>query len=181
MNRYENLAYDYSNHEEYSPEHINNKEKEEKRKQNGMKGKAKNDDNRAEKTVRRKKKKINTGILVSILSLSLSAGFMISEFVTVNEKRDEAAQLEEKLETTEAATSQKKHELDESVDRNVIMKEATTRLGMQTPEKYQIIYINVPREDVTNTTANSVEGMNNSVKNFFSKMFSDIVEFFSIK
>lgn len=180
VNYYGNLAYDNRNYEDYSPEHIKNKDKE-KRNQNVMKGKAKRADKKNGARVTVKKKRINVGIIASILALSVSAGYMISKFVTVNEKRDEAAQLEEKLEHAEASTSQKAFELEQSVDLAEIEKEATTRLGMQRPEKYQIIYINVPTDDVTHTTADSVEGMDNSVKNFFSKMFSDIIEFFSIK
>ena len=179
MNYYGNLAYDYRNYEDYSPEREKNKENKEKRNQNRMKGKVKKADKRIGETV--KKKRINAGIIASILALAVSAGYMISKFVTVNEKRDEAARLEEKLANAEASTSQKAFELEQSVDLAEIEKEATTRLGMQRPEKYQIIYINVPTDDVTHTTAEAVEGMDNSVKNIFGKMFSDIIEFFSIK
>ncbi|MDO5397644.1 MAG: hypothetical protein Q4G33_06920 [bacterium] len=185
MNYYGNLAYDDRDYEDYSPEYRKNKQVKSsdiKRNKSTMKGKAKNKTGKtARKTARAKNKKINAGVIASILALSVSAAFMISEFVTVNERRDEIAGLEEKLANAEAATSQKSFELEQSVDLTEIEKEATTRLGMQRPEKYQTIYINVPTDDVTHTTAGAVEGVDNSLKNFFNKIFSDIIEFFSIK
>lgn len=181
VNYYGNLAYDDRDYEDHSPEYKKNKQAENndiKRNKSTMKGKAKST---AGRTAKAKYKRINAGIIVSILALAVSAAFMISKFVTVNERRDEIAQLEETLANAEAETSQKSFELEQSVDLTEIEKEATTRLGMQRPEKYQTIYINVPTDDVTHTTAGSVEGVNNSLKNFFNKIFSDIIEFFSIK
>ena len=181
MNRYGNLAYDDRDYEDYSPRYRNN---------NGNSGtKRDNSTMRAKDTTvktgkrpaNHRKKKINVGVLTSILTLSLSAAFMICAFVTVNEKRNEISKLEDKLENAESATSQKMFELERSVDLSEIEKEATTRLDMQRPEKYQTIYINVPMDDVTHTTADSVEGMDNSLKIFFNKIISDIIEFFSIK
>ena len=127
------------------------------------------------------KRSRNALILAEIIALALAAGFMISEFVAVHESRSEVSALETKLANAEAATSQKAFELEQSVDLTEIEKEATTRLGMQRPEKYQTIYINVPMEDVTDTTAGAVEGVGNSIKNFFGEFVSNIVEFFSIK
>ena len=178
MNHYGNLAYDDRDYEEYSPrykEQVGNNRI--KRNKSTMDTAAKTE----RKPAKAKKKKINVGIMASILTLSVSAAFMISEFVTVNEKRNEIAGLEEKLANAESATSQKMFELERSVDLSEIEQEATTRLGMQRPEKYQTIYINVPTDDVTHTTADSVEGMNNSLRIFFNKIISDIIEFFSIE
>jgi len=117
----------------------------------------------------------------AIVVLALAAGFMISQYVAVHESRSVIEGLEEKLRAEEAATSQKTFELERSVDLSEIEEEATTRLGMQRPEKYQTIYINVPREDVTNATSGEVEGIINTIKTFLKEAGSNIVEFFSIK
>ena len=181
MNHYGNLAYDDKDYEDHSPRYRKQVENDRiKRNKSTMRA---NDTTvkTGKKPAKHKKKKINVGVLVSILTLSLSAAFMISEFVTVNEKRNVIAKLEDKLENAESATSQKMFELERSVDLSEIEQEATTRLDMQRPEKYQIIYISVPTDDVTHTTADSVESVDNSLKNFFSKITSDIIEFFSIK
>lgn len=181
MNNYGNLAYKDRDYEEYSPRYREQVENN-RVKRNNSAMKAKDTADKTEKRpARAKKRKINAGIMASIITLSVSAAFMISEFVTVNEKRSEIAGLEEKLANAESATSQKMFELERSVDLSEIEREATTHLGMQRPEKYQTIYINVPTDDVTHTTADSVEGVNNSLKIFFNKIISDIIDFFSIE
>ena len=119
--------------------------------------------------------------IISILFLALAAGFMISQYVAVHESRTVIEKLEETLRAEEAATSQKSFELERSVNLSEIEEEATTRLGMQRPEKYQTIYINVPQDDVTDATSGEVEGVLNTVKTFLKEAGSNIVEFFSIK
>ncbi len=119
--------------------------------------------------------------IIAILVLALAAGFMISQYVAVHESRSVIEELEEKLRAEEAATSQKTFELERSVNLSEIEEEATTRLGMQRPEKHQIIYINVPQNDVTSTTSGEVEGFTNTLKSFLSEAGRNIVEFFSIK
>lgn len=105
------------------------------------------------------KRTIFRGICVTVL-LAVSAGFMISKFVAVNEMNPaRIASLKSQLTTLESATSQMVFDLEQSVDLTKIEKEATTRLGMQRPEKYQTIYVNVKQEDMTEKTAGEVEGL----------------------
>ena len=62
-----------------------------------------------------------------------------------------------------------------------IEKEATTRLGMQRPEKYQTIYVNVKQDDMTEKTAGEVEGFGHGIVSVLKKIGGNIVQFFSIK
>ena len=156
---YGNLAY-----KEYQPYPVKKKPQQNKKKQNQMLSRNRN--------VRR---------ICAILVISLSAGFMISEFVTVNETKQQVAELEKKLEAAESMTSQKMFELERSVDLSKIEDEATNRLGMQRPEKYQIIYVNVKQDSVTEKTAGDVEGVKNRFVQALRKIGSNIVSFFSIK
>lgn len=117
----------------------------------------------------------------SIVTISLAAGFMVSRFVAVNETRAEVAQLEKQLAEEEAITSQKAFDLDHKIDLATIEEEATTRLGMKRPEKYQTVYVNVSRDDVTEKTADEVENAGSAVGDWFRKIAGNIVEFFSIK
>jgi hypothetical protein len=71
--------------------------------------------------------------------------------------------------------------LEQSVDLTEIEKEATNRLGMQRPEKYQTIYVNVKQDDVTEMTAGEVEGFRNRVTLMLKSLGSYIVELFSIE
>ncbi len=119
--------------------------------------------------------------ICAIIVMALSAGFMISTFVTVHETRDSVAALEEELAEMEAITSQKAFDLDHSVDLATIEEEATSRLGMQRPEKYQTIYVNVNMDDMTEKTANEVENAGGKIIGAFKSVIGNIVEFFSIK
>ena len=119
--------------------------------------------------------------ICAIVVVALSAGFMISQFVTVNETGQEIASLRKELTALESATSQMIFDMEQSVDLAQIEKEATTRLGMQRPEKYQTIYVNVKQDDMTEKTAGEVEGLGHSIMSTFKKIGGNIVQFFSIK
>lgn len=119
--------------------------------------------------------------ICAIIVMAMSAGYMISTFVTVNETKAVVAELESQLADMEAITSQKAFDLDHSIDLATIEEEATTRLGMQRPEKYQMIYVNVPREDVTEKTAAEVENAGDRISGWLKNIFGNIVDFFSIK
>ena len=106
---------------------------------------------------------------------------MISTFVTVNETRAEVKSLETYLLEMEAITSQKAFDLDHSIDLATIEEEATTRLGMKRPEKYQTVYVNVSREDVTEKTVGEVENAKGRISDTLKAIIGNIVEFFSIK
>lgn len=116
-----------------------------------------------------------------IITIALAAGFMISTFVTVNETRAEVKSLETYLLEMEAITSQKAFDLDHSIDLATIEEEATTRLGMKRPEKYQTVYVNVSREDVTEKTVGEVENAKGRISDTLKAIIGNIVEFFSIK
>ncbi len=116
-----------------------------------------------------------------IIAISLAAGFMISKFVAVNETAQQITSLNKELATLEAATSQMIFDMEQSVDLAEIEKEATTRLGMQRPEKYQTVYVNVRQDDMTEKTAGEVEGFSNDVVTTLKKFGGNIVQFFSIK
>ena len=145
---YSNLAYKYDNYARIKEE--DDKIREEKKKQ-------------ARKTKLKEQKKLNIFITAGIILLSLSPYFMISKNVQVHETADEIKKLQSELAMLESNTSQKMFELEQSVDLNTVEEIASTKLDMQRPEKYQIVYINVPSEDVAKVTADKVEGVGNQV------------------
>ena len=124
--------------------------------------------------------KIIRGMGIVVL-IALSAGFMISQFVEVNETEQKIASLEKQLAAAESVTSQMIFDMEQSVDLAEVEKQATTRLGMQRPEKYQTIYVNVKQDDMTEKTAEDVEGVGNRFMSALKKTGSHIVNFFSIK
>lgn len=91
--------------------------------------------------------------------LSLCAGFMITRNVKVYETENEVEALQDDLNELKEYSSQKAFELDQSLDLDGIEKTAKTKLNMVRPEKYQTVYVNIKQDDVTEVTADSVEGI----------------------
>lgn len=116
-----------------------------------------------------------------VVVIAMSAGFMISEFVTVNETQQQVASLRKELDEIESVTSQMVFDMEQSVDLAEVEKQATARLGMQRPEKYQTVYVNVRQDDYTESTAGEVEGIGNGIVSLFKNISGNIVQFFSIK
>ena len=136
-------------------------------------------DKRKQEQMRYKVKNIRR--IAVIVTMALSAGFMISEFVAVNETSQEITSLKKELNTIESATSQMIFDMEQSVDLAELERQATTRLGMQRPEKYQTIYVNVKQDDYIESTADEVEGLGNGMMSMLKKLGGHIVQFFSIK
>lgn len=113
--------------------------------------------------------------------IAFSAAFMISKFVAVNETAGEIKRLNNELDSMRAYTSQRIFEMEQSIDLSEVEEIATTRLGMQRPESYQIIYVNVDKNDISEVTAGDVEGARNDVKSFAGKIKENIMELFGIK
>lgn len=107
--------------------------------------------------------KIHRAVVCCISIFALCAGFMISRNVTAYESKRNVAKLQKELNGLKEYSSQKAFELDKSIDREEIEREARTRLNMVRPEKYQTVYVNIKQDDVTEVTVNEAEG----IKSFF--------------
>ena len=118
--------------------------------------------------------------IACVIVVSASAVFMVSQFIKVNESQTALATAQEKYLFEESVTAQKAFELEQSIDLSKIEKEATTRLGMQRPEKHQIVYVDVKRDDTTDMTADKIEGFGNRLASGIKAFFGNIVDFFSI-
>ena len=163
---YGNLAYKY----DYIDEESVRVKPKTKAKQNNVKHK------KAHKT----KELSYFGKIASVMVVSAAAVFMIIQFIEVNETQSELRAAQDKYRFEESVTAQKSFELEQSIDLSKIEQEATTRLGMRRPEKYQTIYLDVKRDDTTEKTADEVEGVSNRFYAAFKTFVSNIVEFFSI-
>ena len=97
-------------------------------------------------------------ISICAIMLSLCAGFMISRNVAVYESRNEVITLQKELNELKEYSSQKAFELEQSIDLEEIEKWARTERNMTKPEKYQIVYVNIKQDDITEVKANDVEG-----------------------
>ena len=138
------------------------------------------EEHKAKKRVLVTKEKRNFKPIIYALVLCMSACYMISKNVAVYETEQEIKSLRNEIAELESYTSQRAFELEQSLDLTTIEKVATTRLNMQRPEQYQIEYVNVVRDDVTEVTAGEVEGVQNKVKKATESLKRNMAGIFSI-
>ena len=167
----------------YKNDYMDEKIVREKRKNTSVKHAPvkKNNRKKSKRVKRHRRQEISyLGKVACVIVLAVSAIFMIIQFVEANETQSALAKAKNQYNFELSVTSQKSFELEQSIDLSKIEKEATTRLGMRRPEKYQTIYLDVKRDDTTERTANEVEGFGNRIVKLFNSAISNIVDFFSI-
>lgn len=124
-------------------------------------------------------RRLNFQVICVIIALFCAAYFMISQNVQVNDTARQINNLKKELAVLESNTSQKTFELEQSVDLNKVEEIASTRLNMQRPEKYQVVYINIKTDDVTEVTADNVEGVKNQLGNTADKLKKNVFGIFN--
>ena len=133
----------------------------------------------AKKIKLKEQRRLNFFLICGVVALFMSAYFMISKNVQMHETADKVKQMQGELAMLESNTSQKIFELEQSVDLNAVEQIATSRLNMQRPEKYQMVYLNVNTDDVTEITADHVEGVKNQIGNAAEKMKKNFIGIFN--
>jgi len=113
--------------------------------------------------------KFHRTIICCMSIFALCAGFMISRNVAAYESKQNVEKLQKELNQLKEYSSQKAFELDKSIDLDTVEEVAITRLGMIRPEKYQTVYVNIKQDDVTEVTADDVEGIKGIFGIFASK------------
>lgn len=108
-------------------------------------------------------------IAVCALIFAICAGFMISRNVTAYESKTQVTKLQKELNSLKEYSSQKAFELDKSIDLESVEEVAKNKLNMVRPEKYQTVYVNIKQDDVTEVTADQVEGLSGFFGIFKSK------------
>ena len=134
---------------------------------------------KAEAKVVKVKKKNFTPIICALV-LSMAAYYMISKNVELYETNQNIKSLQKELTQLETYTSQRIFELEQSVDLATVEEIATTKLNMQRPEQYQIEYVSIERDDVTEITAGEVEGVKSRVGNATKNIKRNLIGIFTI-
>lgn len=127
-----------------------------------------------------KVKKKNFTPIICALVLSMAAYYMISKNVELYETNQNIKALQNELTQLETYTSQRIFELEQSVDLATVEEIATTKLNMQRPEQYQIEYVSIERDDVTEITAGEVEGVKSRVGNATKNIKRNLIGIFTI-
>jgi len=144
-----NLAYDYDEQIYKGWEEVERQREIHKRKK--------------EERIRRRNRQFFVKLIFFCIMIFTSSVFMISRIIEYDNTEKRISLLEDQLKEAEAYTAQKTFELEQSVDLAKIEEIATTKFGMQRAEKYQIVYLNMKKEDKTDVTAKEVEGITNNI------------------
>lgn len=127
------------------------------------------------KKIYRTNKKVKFKMVLAILSLLFVALTVMYRFAVITQLGYTISQRETAYNELRNQNSLLRVKIESQTDLAAIKEAAETELGMQMPDKSQIVYIRVPRKDYTlvmNKTAadeNSGEGDNNIIKNIANK------------
>ena len=125
--------------------------------------------------------KTRVAVVCYVLMIILSAVFMIGKNVTDYEGKLLINQKEKELSELQSYTSQKLFELEKNIDLVSVEEAATSRLGMQRPDKKQMVYVNIKQDDVCDLSANKVEGMAARAREAASDLKQNVLGIFSLK
>ena len=154
--------YDYDYQEEYS--------EQEQLKQH-----------RREERARRERNKNTRTKVAYILVAGLAFSFLIAKTVAVSDTEKKISELTEELSVQQTYTSEKTFELEQKVSLTAIEEAAMTRLGMQRPDKTQVVYLDIEKDDYTERTAGEVEGIRNKVGTSLKNTKQTIINIFTLK
>ena len=93
-----------------------------------------------------------------IILITAMAFTVLYRNAVIAEQKSVAVHLQSELEDIESAVVQKQFELERSIDLGQIEAVAVSKLGMKTPDKEQIVYIDLKNEDVVETYKQPVIG-----------------------
>ncbi|MBQ7084168.1 MAG: hypothetical protein IJM95_02845 [Anaerotignum sp.] len=133
---YGNVAYELQ--PDYSPYRIR-EEEEERRKEEA----------RAEKAEARENRIASVKMIAVALVLFIGCIAFMSMNVLVDNAEVSLRQQKNDLDNLKAANAILEAEMAEQLDMDYIKQEATERLGMNEPQSYQVVYIDVPKQSYT--------------------------------
>lgn len=116
-----------------------------------------------------------------VMLMLLAAVFMIGKNVSEYEGKLEIKRLEKQLAEIQSYTSQKVFEMEENIDLTTVEEAAKTRLGMQRPDKNQMVYVNIKKDDVCELTSDEVEGVKHRVSSAAAGIKQNVFGIFSLK
>ena len=122
------------------------------------------------------KKNVRSNIL-SIFVITALAFVLLARYAIITEKTTRLTKLRAEYETANSLVVQKEFDLEREVDLQKIEETATNKLGMQRPEKSQLVYITMDNSDYTEVSQTS-DGGGGGFFAFIAGGFNNIVEYF---
>ena len=135
-------------------------------------------ENRAEKTQvktqkkagRNHKKAVKRSIMLTAL-VTVLAFCLLWRNAQIIEQTSQITQLQKDIAATEAKIIEKQFETEKAIDLNAVEKRAVSVLGMQRPEKSQIVYIDMHAEDYTEGAAD--KGQTGTISAFIKRIWNN--------
>lgn len=131
------------------------------------------------KKKQRANNKIKVKLVFAILALFAAFLSVILMYAKITEVNYDLNKKNKEYNDKKNANIQLRLEIQKNLDLNRIKEIALTRLDMQEPDKYQVVYVRVPKKDVMKVAA--IDGKNaedKGVINLVSDVVSDITNFF---
>lgn len=129
------------------------------------------------KVLREKKRyknnrKVKLKSVLSIVAILAAALAVMCRYAIITEMSYEINHKEAEYNSLRNENALLKVQIETETNLTDIKEIAETRLGMQTPDKSQLVYIKVPREDYTITLdpKNETKGNGNVLKTFINKL-----------
>lgn len=129
------------------------------------------------KLIKNKNNKIrkNNKATLVLTTLAIFAMFMIItyRYNLISEKNLKVQELKEDLEVAKSELATTQIEVEEVMDVNYVEAYAKQQLGMQKPEKSQLIYINMENEESVQkmSTSNMIMSLVDKIKEFVNNVF----------
>lgn len=128
----------------------------------------------------KKRNKTTRRIVAYVVWAGLAASFLVSKNVAVSDTSKEIENLQAELAAQQTYTSEKTFELEQKIGLTSIEETAMTKLGMQRPDKTQVIYVDIKKDDCTERTVKEVEGLKNNLTQSLKKAKQTIINIFTL-
>lgn len=112
----------------------------------------------AKKLVRKTKVKIDMFSVAGFLVVAALAFLLLGRYSQITAKNAEIEALKESYEKVNSAVVKSEYELEKSIDLKKVEEIAITKLGMQRPEKHQLVYINMKNDDYCEVRVDTPNG-----------------------
>lgn len=114
-----------------------------------------------------RKPKIDKVFVCSFLIAAALAFTLLGRYAVITEKTAQIENLKKEYETVNSMVVSGEYEFEKNIDLKKVEETAVTKLGMQRPEKHQMVYISMPNTDYCETQKGAASG-------FFASILSGV-------
>ena len=123
-----------------------------------------------ERVYEEQKKKVKKGVskkrrtkgfrsnALAIIAVTGLAFILLFRYACITEMSSQLTKLKGKYDEVQSVAVAKEFELEQEVDLKKVEETATTELGMQRPEKHQIVYVDMQNSDYTEGAESANDG-----------------------